>query len=53
MKKYTPEQLRKIALYGKCVICGAPREHRITREGDGKSATYVAEMICENGHKGW
>lgn len=63
MADWTPEQLHKLATYGACLECGAPRETRIIVDGelvepglDERTTVHVGEvvesqLVCENGHR--
>ena len=47
---WTEEQVQNILLYGKCRICGEPREKfMIDKTTDGKRVV-TAGIICPNGH---
>lgn len=50
----TDEQVKNVMLYGRCVLCGAPRERFTERREDRQGfKIFEAGLRCSNGHKGW
>lgn len=63
MPDWTQEQLDKLATYGACLECGAPRERRFIVDGevvepglDERTTVHggdvvESQLVCENGHR--